>query len=399
MSTAPPSPAASGGDLDALLAARRDDIAALRAAAAAEAPLPALVDEIFLLRYVLSFPTPDARADALRKCLAWRAANAALLADAAAGRPPAAAAAVGRFSVAGFHGATRDGDPLFIVRSALCDPVALMNACSEEDVMSTLMHAREVGFLLCDAETRARRRLVKQVTLVNLEGSPIGAFDRRYFATLGESSNISEFAYPQLLRRTVIFHPPYFFSAVYAVIKPFMSAKSIEKTVVCPGRAPAGGPAGALACPAARALFDAPALPTFLGGACRCTAAGGCVGERPNEETRPAPAGGPRGARVAVPARAAHDVKLVARAAGAALAYAFDIEAQGLEVSAWVTPDAGADVPLVAAEKHKAGAPVAARVVVPVAGTVTLRFSNAHSMLTGKVVTVTASVEAAAAAM
>ena len=106
-----------------LLSAHAPAIAALRADLGES--LPACYDDIWLLRYALSFPTPE-RAAALRKGIAWREKNAALLADAAAGRPPPGDAVISASQVAAFHGATKRGDPLFVVRSGLCQPVELM---------------------------------------------------------------------------------------------------------------------------------------------------------------------------------------------------------------------------------------------------------------------------------
>ena len=65
----------------------------------------------------------------------------------------------------------------------------------------------------------------------------------------------------------------------------------------------------------------------------------------------------------------------------------------GVSVSAVLLPAAGGEeVVLVPEAKHKAGGRVAGAVPVPVPGTVRLRFSNTHSLLTGKSVTVSASV-------
>ena len=66
----------------------------------------------------------------------------------------------------------------------------------------------------------------------------------------------------------------------------------------------------------------------------------------------------------------------------------------GLEVSAVLLPAAGGEeVPLLAEAKHKAGGRVAGALPVPAPGTVRMRFSNAHSLLTGKTVTISARVE------
>jgi hypothetical protein len=298
--------AAAPTPLAQLYAEHAASIAALRAELGAD--LPQLYDDLYLLRYTLSYPSAPERTAALRKGIAWRAAHAELLADAAAGRPPPAAQAISSSQVAAFHGATRGGDPLFVVRSGLCSPVELMKIVSVPDFTGWLMYYREVGFLMCDKETRARGHLVKQITVVDLKDSPLSVFDRPYFSALGEASTISEYVYPQLLRRSVLMHPPSFFSTVFAFIRPFMSAKSLEKTTLCPG-ATAARPAFA-ACPFAAALFDGAALPTFLGGTCRCTPLGGCICGRPNEQCLPGTA--PKDAVFAIPARAVHDVYLTA---------------------------------------------------------------------------------------
>jgi hypothetical protein len=97
-----------------------------------------------------------------------------------------------------------------------------------------------------------------------------------------------------------------------------------------------------------------------------------------------------------VPARSHHDLLLPSRAPGSLLSWAFTIEEKGLEVSAWVTAhssgagsDAPAPVELIAKRKHNASeGRVSGSVTVPIAGTVTLRLDNSHSMLTGKRVSV-----------
>jgi len=377
--------------IDALLAAHAPAIASLRAALAAE--LPAHWDDIYLLRYCLSFPEPE-RAATVRKALAWRASHAAMLAGARAGAAPPHHDKISPHQVADHHGATRHGDSLFIVRAGLSDipGMAAAGVSSEEFIMWN-MHHREIGFIAADRETRARRVLVKNISLIDMRSVPF-SFNTRFAAAIGECSKLSEFLYPQLLKRTVLFNPPSFFNVVFAIIKPFMSAKSLEKTTLCPGSL--SGPSAA-ACPFASALFDAGSLPTFLGGACRCADKGGCVSGRPNEQTLPSPPGGPRGAQITVGARSAHEVFLGARAAGAALSYTLDIASQGLEVSAALPADGGAAVTLVPAAKHKAGGGVVVgAATVPAPGTVVLRLSNAHSMLMSKTVTVTARVEPAA---
>lgn len=378
--------------IDSLLATHAAAITALRGEVASE--LPSHWDEIYLLRYVLSFPVAAERADAIRKALAWRAAHPEVFASAASGARPPHYAIVSPFQCAGFHGRSKTGDSLFVVRAGLSDGPGLMaTGITTEQLVEYNMHYREIAFLGADAETRRTRLLVKTYSLIDLSDAPVPT-ERRLFAAVGQTSKLSEFMYPQLLQKTVMFHPPALFSTVFALLRPLMGAKALEKTVPCPGKTSARP--SAAACPFVGALFDLSELPTFLGGTCRCTGKGGCISERPNEQTRPAPPGGPRNTKITVGARTFHDVWLGARDAGHVLSYSFEIESQGLEVSAWLLPATGApQVPLMPQAKHKAGGRIEGAVPVPAAGTVVMRFSNEHSVFTSKTVTVTAQVGAA----
>lgn len=91
-------------DVDELLRLHAPALTALRASLGAA--LPATWDELWLLRYCLSFDDADKRADAARKCIAWRQENAAMLADAAAGLPGPLHSVISPFCVAGAPGAS-----------------------------------------------------------------------------------------------------------------------------------------------------------------------------------------------------------------------------------------------------------------------------------------------------
>ena len=377
---------AAPGSLDALLATHAEGIAALRAALGASLPPatlspPLLFDSIWLLRYCLSF-AGDARAQAVRDCIAWRTENASMLAGVAAGQPPPNADRVAPFIVSALHGAGRGGEPLYIVRAALSDPKGMMSALTPEELLPWFMAQREKAFLLCDEATRTQRRLVKMVSVIVMSDSQFSDFDQRYFSVIARTGKLSEFCFPQVLLKSCSFEPPSFFLGAFALFKPLMSKTMLEKFALCPGRARGGSLAD---CPFASKMFEASTLPTFLGGTCRCTARGGCICGRPNAQRRPAPAGGPRDASLSVGARDHLDVLLTARAAGALLTWEFEVASQGVEFSAVLQPDEGAEVVLVAKDKRKAEeGRLSGRVRVPKAGLVRVRFDNAYSLLTSK---------------
>ena len=140
---------------------------------------------------------------------------------------------------------------------------------------------------MCDAETRRQRRIVKMVTLISMEHASSNV-DRRFFQCLGASSKIGEFAYPQSLLKSVMFRPPSFFYALFALFRPLVSQKVLDKQAFCPGRA-AGG---AAQCPFASKHFELASLPTILGGECRCEERGGCFCGMSNDATAPSKAPG-----------------------------------------------------------------------------------------------------------
>jgi hypothetical protein len=268
--------------LDALLTEHSASIAALRSELGAD--LPAYFDEIWLLRYVLSFDVLAERIDAAKKCIKWRGENAAMLADAAAGRPAPHHEIVKPYLISGFHPPTKAllGEPLFIVRSGVSNPTAVMNILTPEQVISNLMFSREVAFIQCDAETRKQRRLVKMITMIHMEFATSG-FDRRFFNCLSASGKISEFVYPQQLLKSVMFRPPSFFFSLFALFKPLFTKKMLEKQAMCPGRSPEG----ISACPFAKKHFDVASLPTIVGGECTCEERGGCICGMSNSVTTP----------------------------------------------------------------------------------------------------------------
>ncbi len=389
--------------LEELFAAHAPAIAALRAELG-EGALPPPWDDLWLLRYVLSFDTAAERAPAVRECLAYRAAHAPMLAAAATGAPAPFAAALEPWMVAGEHGVGHNGEPVFIVRAGLSNARGAMGAVAEAELVQFLMYWKERAFLHCDRESRARGRLVKQLVLLDMAGASFATFDMRHLRALGAAGKLSEVVYPQLLGRSVGVHPPAFLATVRKMMAPFMSKKQLEKQSFCPGAAAAGPPSRspASACPFASRLLDVATLPTFLGGACTCTALGGCVCGRANADTAPVPTEG-RGAPLAVPARGALERHVTARRAGDTLRWAARVEDKGVELSAWLTPDGaeggggGARVELLAARKLKAeDGRVAGECVVPAAGCVTLRLDNSYSWIMGKTVTLELRMEGAA---
>jgi hypothetical protein len=387
MATATAAALAPPSDLDALLTEHAAAIAALRTSLGSA--LPATWDDLWLLRFVLSNPAVDMRVTKALAAIKWRHENAAMLADAAAGRPHELTAALAPHFIVGIHGASVFGEPLMILRVGISDGAAFVAAAPPERLCDFLMYTREVLYMRCDAETRRQRKLIKTFSIIDAAGTRLSQFNREAALLLDRTGKLSDAIYPQLLARTVIVHPPAIFQAAWAICKVFVTAKALEKVVVCGGGSSALS-ALASACPYASRRFDPAALPTFVGGTCQCTALGGCICGVPNSTV--AWPGGATGPSVLVGARCCHDVVLGARAAGVTLSWEFTVIDHSLDISASLAPAAGsgsgcgaAPVTLLAARRYKSSdGQIAGSAVVPAAGTVTFRFSNEHTLLTSK---------------
>jgi hypothetical protein len=376
------------------------DIAALRAALGAS--LPATWDDIWLLRFTLSFAGDAAKQQsAARTCIEYRAKHAKLLADTAQGifPPELKDEQIKSLCFTDFHAPTKYGEPISIVRAGLCSPAALLAVVSEEEFFTWMMVQKELGFIACDAATRKHRLLVKCITVVDLLGVTLASASSsasiKYQQIAAATGKVSESVYPQLLGKQVLLHPPRFFAAVFGVIKQFMSPRVVEKLGFCPGPGEAHGQSASV-CPYARGRFEMVDLPTFLGGLCKCTAKGGCVCATPNERTHVQSADG-AAVTVSVGARSRHAITLAARQPRATLHWEYSLAAKGIEFAASVQPEAGPAIELAPVRKHKAEeGTVTGQCVVPVAGTVTVVFDNSHSRLTSKSVSYSVAVIAAA---
>ncbi len=333
--------------------------------------------------------------EAARECIAYRAKNATMLhlvAERGSMAPLVKHEAIARSCVVGYHAESNLGEPVYIVRAGLCAPHELFRdgSVTTADFLEWLMAAKEVAFRRCDELTRKTRRLVKCISVVDLANVTLAmATESRYQRTIGESGKLSEVVYPQLLERSIIINPPRFFYAVFGLFKPFMSPKVLAKMALCPGPGDGRGDS-ARGCPYASTRFDDSALPSFLGGTCKCVSLGGCIAGVPNECCAPPAGAAADGAEttLSVGAGACHELLIAAKTAGCKLIWNFTLADKGLEFSATLAPEAGPPLALVRPTKYrKEDGAVSGAAALPCAGTVRVRFDNSHSRFTSKTIT------------
>lgn len=269
----------------------RHDIAELRTSLEVdldEAGHPEFADDVWLLRYVLSYKDDAAGAtSAARQAIKWRQENASLVETARQRRPPPEFTeeelqAIELFFTAAYLGTTLHGDPLFVSRLGSCNLTALMDKVSEEKLELWLSFTNECVWQYCEAATRDRGIFVKQINIQDAANVSM-AREQRFLNVLGRSSKTNEWLRPQLIGKTYIFNVPLWAKLAHKVARNFMSRRSIEKVWIHPtrvgtavaaaspkGKDAAADEAGAEqlpCCPFAQQLLGgAEALPTFMGG-------------------------------------------------------------------------------------------------------------------------------------
>ena len=195
-------------DVDALLVEHKAAIAELRESVRDCLPQDSdFYDDIFLLRFVLTWEKKGGLAqssDAVRQTVEWRAKNAEALAQTVRTGLAPGEEVMKKFNTAGYAGSLAGMEPLFIVRTGYCNLKGLMNACTVEEVTRLSTISKEVAFAECDKKTRETRKLVKMISIIDLEGFSMFGGDSRFHKALGESSKQAAIYYPQLLGKTVL---------------------------------------------------------------------------------------------------------------------------------------------------------------------------------------------------
>lgn len=260
-------------NVDDLFAEHADAIATLRTAVADDPNLTSEVDDLWLLRFILSNGTPAKAEPPLRATLAYRKENSVRLAQAASQWEDPVHADMAKYSIADLLPAnvtTLSDEPILVVRVGRSDVKSLMDRYTEDQVVDYLNYSKEAAFRRCDAATRETRRLVKMITILDLAAMKLNGNDKRFMKALGRSSREAEVRYPQLLALTVPINAPFFVNILWGIGKRFLPARTLAKMRFCGSRD--STKQSAAECPVMGHTFRPDALCTFLGGTMEPTA-------------------------------------------------------------------------------------------------------------------------------
>jgi hypothetical protein len=286
-------------------------------------------DDIWLLRYILSFKSAKEAEEACRFCIEWRKKYKDDLQLIESGQDHPLKKTFNQFQVVSEHKYTTDGEPLYYVRIGLCNTKALMDAMPYEDVLVYMTLSRAKQLKYCDEMTRKEGRLVKVISVLDLQGfSPTRGNDSRFQRVLGEGSKLSERLFPQLLGISVMVNSSKVFIIAFNVIKHIMSKKTVEKTRFCPGK---NSGKGVEHCPFLSKHMRVEDIPTFLGGQCNCLP--GCIAGIPNSQTSPLNEVTSDGcSSITVGARSSENIEIPV-GSGSRVVYAVSVQDKDISVS------------------------------------------------------------------
>lgn len=206
----------------------------------------------------------------LRDCLAWREANDV---DAILDEPLDLEEfkTNARMYPASYHGRDVLGRPVYIERTGSAKFADLVKKLGHDGFVK--MHLRAMEYqsrvLLPAASADAGRLVSKMCNVIDV--GELSLYDTvshsEVLTVLRKIAQIDQDYYPENLGVTLVVHAPWSFTAAWAVVKPFLDAKTAAKFKVL-----GTGDAGV---EKLTKVLGEGNVPAFLGGTCVC--AGGCV--------------------------------------------------------------------------------------------------------------------------
>eukprot|EP00750_Incisomonas_marina_P012241 INCI16674.1.p2 GENE.INCI16674.1~~INCI16674.1.p2 ORF type:complete len:443 (-),score=88.03 INCI16674.1:295-1590(-) len=230
-------------NVDLLLEKHRETLSAVRASfpKLKEQDTWPFYDDIFFLRFVLSFKTVPKSIDAVNKCLEWRSEHAELLAavpedvwsmQAIDGPMGHIFKEMVKYQVASVwpHEALTDNGFLVLIRGAMGQPKLLHTHLTRQDNIDMNFSFRETAYRYCDSVTRRTRRLAKQTLVFDTQGMRFSDMvDPNQQKVMGVVSKVSSFAYPQLMRKMCIVNAPKWMSVVVKLARAFLPKSTMDK--------------------------------------------------------------------------------------------------------------------------------------------------------------------------
>eukprot|EP00041_Stephanoeca_diplocostata_P007981 m.114663 g.114663 ORF g.114663 m.114663 type:complete len:507 (+) comp17119_c0_seq1:172-1692(+) len=146
-----------------------------------------------------------------------------------------------RYTPAGVYGEDKDGNPLAWSFMGRSDPAGVYRLASKRIHRKwrfyELMRMTTVPAIM----TRQRGKYVGQFTMVlDLKGLGMHSAYMPYVRIFNECNKLAQQVYPELIRHILILNPPSIFKVVFALVRPFLMERVVEKIRVIRGSPLAG---------------------------------------------------------------------------------------------------------------------------------------------------------------
>lgn len=200
-------------------------------------------DDLFFLRFILSYDTPEKSLDPVLFCFKFRAEpmtqRLAKLAKEDKLESLVAMIEAPKWQVAGPMDRSDPGSVLtphsgrgvaIIIRAGLCNSSALFDSLTVEECREMHFAHREGMFQFCDKLTRETGILSKQTMFLDMAGAKLSSMmDSRNSKLQAEVSKVAAKAYPQLLGKFCIVNAPSWMTWILAIFRKIGSKRSIAK--------------------------------------------------------------------------------------------------------------------------------------------------------------------------
>ena len=356
-------------------------------------------DDLFYLRYVLSFPSdPKSAADALKFTFEFRSTpehrkRVELVASKEIEKEQSIVESK-QWSVAGPLGIGKDGKPndrgvlkeetgqgfVLTVRIAMCKRLDMSNCMPFAAQKNMQLLHREAGFQYVDRLTRETGLLCKQVMFFDFKGASLSSMqDSRTRGIQTEVSNIGKKAYPQLVDKLAMVNAPSWLAGILKVLKAVLPKSTLEKIELF------SSTDSLWESDWAKRRLKRENMPHFLGGYLpEAELAPELSGQCLATESLP---------QITIKARAKEKVSVdIFHAGKSTVEFLVSILNRGVHFSIFFVPTTAANETgeeVVLRTEHKieaADGPILEKLVVTGPGTLHLAFSNTHSMMRDKTV-------------
>jgi len=231
----------STDNIAALLVEHGIEIEKLESLVAGELPedrtdgIFAKYDDIFFLRYILSFGTADKAKEAVSMCLKFRAEPRwqTLIQQIKDNtyEENDFVKEMEKWQVASpLDNLSVTGGFCVVIRGGMADQSTMIDRLTHHDMYTSNMAYREMAFQKCDNVTRQSGVLAKQVLFFDMKGTKLSdMMDRRMSDMYAAVSKVSASVYPQLQEKMCLLNAPRWMTWVMAFFSKLLPTRTMEK--------------------------------------------------------------------------------------------------------------------------------------------------------------------------